>query len=308
MKKSYRSLGVPLRYLPTRLTKKDKKKQYKMLLKSRKYYKKGKGKYYTRKQVPSFQSKPSSHITNAKQKYGMRHITPSKQLAKKTGCSLSTLKKIVNKGEGAYYSSGSRPNQTAQSWGYARLASAITSGNAAAVDYSLLEKGCTPNSKALRLAKKAKIRYASRRHVPKVSVSGIKKKGGSDATQKGRSAEMRTYMNGKLYKDLSFIVHSGDIDPNKYGPNRFADPNNEYDPNAEQVITNAEIKYKQLQTQQPPPPLSVPQTLPVPQTPLPLSPSLPLSSPSSPSTQKLLYHHKMRRINGKQQPPLPQPQ
>jgi hypothetical protein len=167
MKKKYNSqrIRLPLRYLPKRLTKKDKKSQYKMLLKSRKLYKKGT--YYTRKQVTSFQSKPSSHITNAQREYGMQHITPSTELAKKTGCSLSTLKKIVNKGEGAYYSSGSRPNQTAQSWGYARLASAITSGNASAVDYSLLEKGCNPNSKALRLAKKAKVRYASRRRIPK---------------------------------------------------------------------------------------------------------------------------------------------
>ena len=53
---------------------------------------------------------------------------------KKTGCSIEALKKIVNKGEGAYYSSGSRPNQTSHSWGYARLASAITGGKAAAVD------------------------------------------------------------------------------------------------------------------------------------------------------------------------------
>ena len=159
---------VPLRYLPKRLTKKDKKSQYKMLVKSRKLYKKGK--YYTRKQVPSFHSRPSSHITNAQRIYGLEHIAPSRELAKKTGCSISTLKKIVNKGEGAYYSSGSRPNQTAQSWGYARLASAITSGNAAAVDYSLLEKGCTPGSKALSLAKKAKTRYAERRRTPKVSI------------------------------------------------------------------------------------------------------------------------------------------
>jgi len=40
------------------------------------------------------------------------------------------LQKIVNKGMGAYYSSGSRPNQTPASWGIARLASAITGGPA----------------------------------------------------------------------------------------------------------------------------------------------------------------------------------
>ena len=45
------------------------------------------------------------------------------------------------------------------SWGIARLASAITSGKAAAIDYKILEEGCNKNSKALKLAKKAKIKH-----------------------------------------------------------------------------------------------------------------------------------------------------
>jgi len=86
-----------------------------------------------------------------------------------TGCSQKALAKIVNKGAGAYYSSGSRPNQTAQSWGIARLASAITAGKAAAVDYTILERGCKPSSKALRLAKTARRKYGhGTRKVPKV--------------------------------------------------------------------------------------------------------------------------------------------
>ena len=48
---------VPVRYLPRRLTKKDREVQLKMLAKSRKMYKQGK--YYTRKKVSSFQSKES---------------------------------------------------------------------------------------------------------------------------------------------------------------------------------------------------------------------------------------------------------
>ena len=51
-----------LRYLPRRLTKKDRKLESKMLLKSRRLYKKGV--YYTRKQVKSFKSKPSKHNLN----------------------------------------------------------------------------------------------------------------------------------------------------------------------------------------------------------------------------------------------------
>ena len=60
----------------------------------------------------------------------------------------------MNKGRGAYYSSGSRPNQSAESWGLARLASAITGGNASKIDYGILESGCKPNSPALLLAQK----------------------------------------------------------------------------------------------------------------------------------------------------------
>ena len=88
--------------------------------------------------------------------YKIDKITPSKELAAATGCSVSALKAIVRKGEGAYYSSGSRPNQSAQSWGLARLASSLTSGKAAAVDYHILEAGCDHNKKAFILAKKAK--------------------------------------------------------------------------------------------------------------------------------------------------------
>jgi hypothetical protein len=80
-------------------------------------------------------------------------------LALKTGCSLSALKKIVEKGEGAYYSSGSRPNQTAQSWGLARLASSITGGKAAAVDYDIIQKGCNHKKRAFLLATKSKRKY-----------------------------------------------------------------------------------------------------------------------------------------------------
>ena len=93
------------------------------------------------------------------------------ELAKATKCSKKALAKIINKGAGAYFSSGSRPNQTAQSWGIARLASAITGGKAAAVDYNILEKGCKVHSKALTLAKKARKKHGhGTRRVPKSKI------------------------------------------------------------------------------------------------------------------------------------------
>lgn len=152
-----KKIKVPIRYLPLRLTKKDKQKQAKMLMKSRKMYRKGK--YYIRPKIASFKSKPSNHIRNARKIYGVQNIVPSGALAKSTGCSIDALKQIVRKGEGAYYSSGSRPNQTAQSWGLARLASSITAGKSAAVDYNILEKGCNHNKKAFQLAKKSRKKY-----------------------------------------------------------------------------------------------------------------------------------------------------
>jgi len=130
-----------------------------MLNKSRRLYKYGK--YYTRAQVPSFASKESKHIKRARKIYNVDVIVPSLELSQATGCTIDALEKIVKKGEGAYYSSGSRPNQTAQSWGYARLASAITSGKSAAIDYNIMRDGCnhTKNKKALLLANKSRKKY-----------------------------------------------------------------------------------------------------------------------------------------------------
>ena len=150
-------IKLPTKYLPSLKEIKDSAKQVKMLMKSRKQYKKGK--FFTRKKLKSFKSKPSNHVTDARKIYGIQNITPNNELARKTGCSLSALKQIVRKGEGAYFSSGSRPNQTAQSWGLARLASSITAGKSAAVDYNILEKGCDHNKKAFLLAKKSKRKY-----------------------------------------------------------------------------------------------------------------------------------------------------
>ena len=150
-------LKFPINYLPNVLTKKDKKSQAKMLIKSKKLYKKNK--YYTRNQLSSYKNKTSKHILNARRIYNIQNLNPNKELVHKTGCSLSALKQIVKKGEGAYYSSGSRPNQTPKSWGLARLASSITAGKAAAVDYDILKKGCNHNKKAFILANKSRKKY-----------------------------------------------------------------------------------------------------------------------------------------------------
>ena len=158
-----------MRYLPKVLTKKDKKAQIKMLLKSKKLYKTHK--YYTRKRLSSYKNKKSNHILNARKIYNIQNITPNAELALKTGCKLSALNQIVKKGEGAYYSSGSRPNQTAKSWGLARLASSLTAGKAAAVDYDIINKGCDHKKRAFILANKSRKLYKyGQGHAKKISV------------------------------------------------------------------------------------------------------------------------------------------
>jgi hypothetical protein len=152
-------MNVPIKYLPKHITKKDKKIISNELKKSRKAYKKNS--YITRKHISSYKSKPSQHILNVKKLYNVDKLVIDSNLSKKTGCSINSLRKIVNKGQGAYYSSGSRPNQTSHSWGLARLASSISGGKASAIDYKILENGCSKSSKALRLAKKAKLKYNS---------------------------------------------------------------------------------------------------------------------------------------------------
>ena len=147
---------VPTRYIPDYLTKSDKSRVRRELKKSRRQYKKGR--FYTRKKVKSFKPKKSRWIEVLRRKYKIPEQVPlsNSLLSKKTGCSRKTLKHIVKKGKGAYFSSGSRPNQTATSWGKARLYSSLSGGPASRIDLHLLETGCKPTSKALRMARSVK--------------------------------------------------------------------------------------------------------------------------------------------------------
>ena len=170
-----RKTSVPKRYVPKQLSKKDKKKQARELKKSRRAYKKGK--YHTRKKMKSFKSKVSPHIIKARKMYKVDKIRPTRKLAKATKCKLKVLKRMFKKGQGAYFSSGSRPNQTGHSWGYARMASAITGGKASAVDFKIIQENCSKKSRAYKLAKKAYKKYKKgRRRVKQVQIGGRRMK------------------------------------------------------------------------------------------------------------------------------------
>ena len=64
-----------------------------------------------------------------------------KKYAKSSGKSTSTLNKVYKRGQGAYFSSGSRPGQSSHSWGCGRVRSFATGkGGARKADADLLGK------------------------------------------------------------------------------------------------------------------------------------------------------------------------
>lgn len=132
------------KYIPKTLSESDKKKQKKQLDKSVKDYKKGK--YTGRKPVESFKSKPSSYVKETKKELNITNVKP-KTIAEKLGKTEKRknelkkgLEEIMIKGKGAYYSSGSRPNQTAFSWGLGRVASVLQGGLSRKIDKKIVDK------------------------------------------------------------------------------------------------------------------------------------------------------------------------
>ena len=119
------------------LSKNNKVQQLKELAKSRKAYKSNK--YYDRKKMPSFKSKKSRHVVDFEKKYCV-NITHLPKVAKATGVPIKALKDVLKKGRGAYYSSGSRPNQSSHSWAYARLGSVLLKRNAYKIDKHILDE------------------------------------------------------------------------------------------------------------------------------------------------------------------------
>ena len=63
-----------------------------------------------------------------------------RNIAKVTGIPFKAIDEVFKKGEGAYYSAGSRPNQTPQSWAYARVYSYLLGGSARKVDSDITKK------------------------------------------------------------------------------------------------------------------------------------------------------------------------
>ena len=121
---------IPKHYLPKGLTKKDRAKQLKSIIEGVDRPKVASGpKYKKSRHVVKFEKKYATLITDDK--------FIRKNIIKQPG-----IEQILNKGRGAYYSSGSRPNVTAEQWARARLAAVITDpkGGARRVDRKIWDE------------------------------------------------------------------------------------------------------------------------------------------------------------------------
>ena len=105
--------NVPASYIKG-LNEADKKKQIKSIFEGKERPK------------TDFKSKRSGWAKKFEDKY--KHKISDKEWIHKNIITRTGQKKIIDKGMGAYFSSGSRPNQNPTSWGLGRLASVILNG------------------------------------------------------------------------------------------------------------------------------------------------------------------------------------
>lgn len=116
------------KYVPSSLSKSDRKLQLESIKQQKE-----------RPHLSSFTSTRSVWTEKFEKKYGVS-IHDNTFIAKHI-LAQKGIDAILLKGRGAYYSSGSRPNQTSHSWAYARLAAVILGGTKArTVDKDIWEK------------------------------------------------------------------------------------------------------------------------------------------------------------------------
>ena len=120
MDKTKKERKIPRRYVPKSLSEADKKKQLKSI-KS--------GTFEDRPKLKTFKSKKSKQTEAFDKKYGdrlkkMKGGKSKANISKLTGIPVKALNEVYDKGLAAY-KTGSRPNQTANSWATARMYSYI---------------------------------------------------------------------------------------------------------------------------------------------------------------------------------------
>tara|TARA_R100000655_G_scaffold32115_1_gene63906 strand:- start:2668 stop:3114 length:447 start_codon:yes stop_codon:yes gene_type:complete len=113
--------NIPKKYLPDTLKGKERQAQIKSIFE-------GKDRPKT-----SVKERKSSWTILFNKKYGkqlegMKGGKSKRNIAKVSGLPYKALDEVYKKGEGAFYSSGSRPNQTKDSWGRGRMYAYIMGG------------------------------------------------------------------------------------------------------------------------------------------------------------------------------------
>lgn len=128
--------SVRRKYLPPTLSKKDREKQLRSIKDQR-----------IRPKVKSFKSRKSRWTKLAHDYFGIGNtskrdmaIILSRKDKKRENQLFKGFDLIVKKGEKAYFTSGSRPNQTPQSWGMARLFSVLFGGPSRDIDDEIVTK------------------------------------------------------------------------------------------------------------------------------------------------------------------------
>lgn len=120
--------NIPERYIPSYLTSEQKRRQARSIIEKR-----------DRPRLKNIPNKKSSWTMKAHMYFGKGNTSP-KSIAKQLGVKLEGFEKILSKGRGAYYSGGSRPNQTPESWARARLFSVLFGGKARIVDKKIVNE------------------------------------------------------------------------------------------------------------------------------------------------------------------------
>lgn len=118
---------IPKKYLPKSLSKSNSKKQRNSILQGN-----------NRPKLKSYKSKRSGWVKKFEEKY--KHKITDKKWINKNILKNKGQTLIINKGKAAYYTSGSRPNQTPSSWAYGRLAGVILNSPARKIDKNIWDK------------------------------------------------------------------------------------------------------------------------------------------------------------------------
>lgn len=124
---------VPKQYIEG-LTPSQRVLQEKLFRQSEDYFERT-GKVKARPRVSAKESPRSPHVQRFEKKYGYK-VTDLRRV--RQDFPDTDIDTILRKGKGAYMTSGSRPNQTPDSWANARLASVLTGGSALKVDKDLV--------------------------------------------------------------------------------------------------------------------------------------------------------------------------